>query len=226
MVLKPRNVIDEDDPRVAQIGHPAPAWLVNYADLMTEMVCFFIILYALSVALSKQVQAAKKQVEEVIKKESIQGEVKITKEGMSITLQEQGSRVFFDSGKADLKPEMADVLGKIAPVLRDLSGKHEIVVEGHTDNIPLRAGSPFESNWELSTGRATNVLRFLVRKEGLKPQHISAVGYGEYRPVAPNDTPEDRSKNRRVVFFVKNAPAQGGKMKEEETPPPPYEKNP
>jgi len=113
-VLKPRSVIDEDDPRVAQIGHPAPPWLINYADLMTELVCFFVILYALSAALSQQVQKAKKELEEVMKKENIQGQVKITKDGMSITLQEQDQKVFFDSGQADLKPEMTGALAKIA----------------------------------------------------------------------------------------------------------------
>ena len=86
------------DPRVTLIGHPAPAWLVNYADLMTELVCFFIVLYALSAALNKDVQQAKKDVEEAMKKDKVATEVKVTKDGMSITLEENGQNVFL---KAD-----------------------------------------------------------------------------------------------------------------------------
>ncbi|MEW6042450.1 MAG: flagellar motor protein MotB, partial [Elusimicrobiota bacterium] len=79
MAIKARNLIDEDDPRVSQIGHPAPPWLVNYADLMTEMVCFFIILYALSAALNKNIQNAAEVVKEMMEKGEIAGEVKIDK---------------------------------------------------------------------------------------------------------------------------------------------------
>jgi chemotaxis protein MotB len=204
MSMKARNMIDESDPRVCQVGHPAPPWMSSYADLMTELVCFFVILYALSAALSKSVQAAKQEIEKVMQEEKVQGEVKVTKEGMSITLQEQGHNVFFESGQAALAPSMVSVLDKVAPTLKALSEKHEIVVEGHTDNVPVR--KDFGSNWELSTARATNVVRHLVNQKGFKPQRISAVGYGEYRPIAPNDTPESRAKNRRVVFFVKNTP--------------------
>ena len=73
MPLKPRDVIDANDPRVAQIGHPAPPWMVNYADLMTELVCLFVIMYGLSGALSRPVQEAKKEVEEVIEKKDMTG---------------------------------------------------------------------------------------------------------------------------------------------------------
>src|SRR5438132_6925565 len=103
MPLK-RDMIDATDPRVAQIGHPAPPWLVNYADLMTELVCFFVILYAMSAALNKDIQKAKKQVEETMKQEQVAGEVKVTKDGMQITLQEKGENVFFASGSSDLSP--------------------------------------------------------------------------------------------------------------------------
>src|ERR1044071_2592973 len=95
---KVKNMISTSDPRVCMIGHPAPAWLVNYADLMTELVCFFIVLYAMSAALSKDVQKAKKEVEEAMKQEQVAGEVKVTKDGMQITIQEKGENVFFASG--------------------------------------------------------------------------------------------------------------------------------
>lgn len=207
MPIKPRGVIDEDDPRVSQIGHPAPPWMISYADLMTELVIFFVIMYALSAALNKEVIAAKKEIEQIVKEEQLQAEVKVTKEGMYITLKEQDQKYFFASGSADLNPEMYGVLDKVVPTLNKLAEKHEILVEGHTDNVPTTR--QFTSNWELSTARATSVVRYLVQQKGLRPDHVSAVGYGEYRPLASNDTPEGRAENRRVVFFVKNTPIKG-----------------
>src|SRR6266853_1853591 len=147
----PKGFIDESDPKVCQIGHPAPPWLVNYADLMTELVCFFIILYALSAALSKDVQVAKKQVEAAMKQDRVAGEVKVTKDGMQITLHENGQNVFFESGSAELSGKMEEILGKIGPTLRKLAKDgHDIIVEGHTDNVPIK-NARFASNWELST---------------------------------------------------------------------------
>src|SRR3954464_10357844 len=134
-----REMIDVSDPRVTLIGHPAPAWLVNYADLMTELGCFFIVLYALSASLNKNVQQAKKDVEEAMKQEQVQGQVKVDKDGMKITLEEQGDNVFFESGSSELSPRMKEILSKIAPPLKKLAlDKHEIIVEGHTDDLPIR----------------------------------------------------------------------------------------
>jgi len=196
-----KNMIPEDDPRVSQIGHPAPPWLVNYADLMTELVCFFIILYALSAALNKNVQNAAQQVKEMMESGQISGQVEINKEGMRISLEEKGRLPFFESGKAELTGNMINVLEKILPVLKKLSTANEIIVEGHTDNVPIHT-KDFDSNWELSTARATQVVKYFVGK-GISPRKIAAIGYGEYRPVVPNDSPENRRKNRRVVFFIK-----------------------
>jgi len=208
MPLKERDVIPMSDPRVAQIGHPAPPWMVNYADLMTEMVCFFIILYALSAALNKDVVTAKTQVQEKMKAEKIWGDVQVSKDGMAITLEENAQNSFFDSGSADLSPRLIEILAKLAPTLRTLADdNHDIVVEGHTDNVPIR-GARFSSNWELSTARATSVVTHLIDQLGFPPQHMAAMGYGEFRPIVPNDTDEHRAMNRRVVFFVKNRPAQ------------------
>jgi chemotaxis protein MotB len=209
MAVKLKKMIPEDDPRVSQIGHPAPPWMVNYADLMTEMVCFFIIMYALSAALNKNVQNAAQQLKEMMGKGEMAGQVEINKEGLRITLEEKGNLPFFESGKADLTNEIIENLEKIYPILKKLSSDYEIIVEGHTDNVPIFTRQ-FQSNWELSTARATAVVRYLVSK-GIDPRRISAIGYGEYRPVAPNDTPENRQRNRRVVFFVKTS---SGKVKE------------
>src|ERR1041385_6098477 len=152
---KVKNMISMSDPRVCLIGHPAPAWLGDHADLMTELVCFFIVLYALSASLNKDVQKAKKDVEEKMKQEKVATEVKVTKDGMSITLEENGESVFFESGKAELSPRMDEILSKITPTLRKLAKDgHDIVVEGHTDDVPIH-NQYFSSNWELSTSRAT-----------------------------------------------------------------------
>lgn len=203
-IRAPKGFIEENDPKVAQIGHPAPAWLVNYADLMTELVCFFVILYALSASLNKNVQAAAAQVKEMMDKGQMKGEVKIDKEGLKITVEEQGGASFFATGAAEPTAEIDEKLALLVPNLRKLGADHEILVEGHTDDQPIH-NMYFDSNWELSTARATSVTRLLVEKYGIPAGHIGAVGYGDTRPIVPNDTPENRAKNRRVVFFVKSA---------------------
>lgn len=201
----PKGFIDETDPKVAQIGHPAPAWLVNYADLMTEIACFFIILYALSTSLNKQVQQSVVDVQKMIDKHQISGSVNVDREGLKITLEEEGHVAFFKSGQADTTSAMDAMIGKLAPTLRKLSKDHDVVVEGHTDNKRI-SNQYFDSNWELSTARATSVVRLLKNKYGLPPARLGALGYGQYRPVASNTTPAGRAQNRRIVFWVKNLP--------------------
>lgn len=203
-IRAPKGFIDETDPKVAQIGHPAPAWLVNYADLMTELVCFFVILYALSAALNKNVQNAAAQVKDMMDKGQMKGDVKIDKDGLKISLEESGGMSFFGSGAAEPTPEMDKELALLVPNLRKLGADHEILVEGHTDDQPIH-NMYFDSNWELSTARATSVARLLLEKYGIPSGHIGAVGYGDTRPIVANDTPEHRAKNRRVVFFIKGS---------------------
>jgi chemotaxis protein MotB len=145
----------------------------------------------------------------MMEKGEMAGQVEINKEGLRITLEEQGNLPFFESGKADLTEQITNNIDKIYPILKKLSNDYEIIVEGHTDNVPIYT-KQFQSNWELSTARATSVVRYLISK-GIDPRKISAIGYGEYRPIAPNDTPENRQKNRRVVFFVKTF---SGKVKD------------
>jgi len=200
----PKGYIEISDPRVSKVGHPAPAWIVCYADLMTELVCFFVILYALSGALNKDMQSAHKEVKEMMEKGEIKGEVKIDKEGLKISIEEQGAAGFFASGAAEPTEEMDVTLAKLVPNLRKLTEDHELLVEGHTDNQPIH-NAYFDSNWELSTARSTSVTRLLIEKYGIPNSHIGAVGYGDTRPVAPNDTPDNRAKNRHVVFFIKSA---------------------
>ncbi len=204
MPLKPpKGFIDESDPKVAQIGHPAPPWLVNYADLMTEIACFFIILYALSTSLNKQVQQAVENVQKMVNSKQISGGVEVDREGLKITINEEGHVSFFKSGEADTTPAMDAMIAKLVPTLKKLAVDHDIIVEGHTDNRKI-SNQYFDSNWELSTARATAVVRLLKNKYGLPPNHLGALGYGQYRPIASNQTPQGRAENRRVVFWVKN----------------------
>jgi chemotaxis protein MotB len=195
-------MIDMSDPKVSQIGHPAPPWMVNYADLMTELVCFFVILYALSAALSKGMQDAKEKIEEMMKeqKDQAQVQVEMKKDGMQVTLEEKEGAAYFEVGKADITDQGKKMLDLMAPILEPMP--NDIVIEGHTDGVPIH-NSQFDTNWELSTARATNVVKYMVRTRGLSPKKLAAVGYGEYKPIGPNDTPEQRAKNRRVVFFIK-----------------------
>ncbi|MCG2726347.1 MAG: flagellar motor protein MotB [Elusimicrobia bacterium] len=203
MARRMRNMISEDDPRVCQIGHPAPPWLINYADLMTELVCFFVILYALSAALNKDVQTAAKEVKEMIEAGEVAGAVEMSKEGLKISLEEQGKLSFFESGKSELTEEMKKTLDKMSDVLKKISEKNEIVVEGHTDDIPIKT-KEFDSNWDLSTARATEVVKYFINKD-FPPAKMAAIGYGQHRPLVPNISPENRRKNRRVVFFIKTS---------------------
>jgi chemotaxis protein MotB len=123
----------------------------------------------------------------------------VTKRGLVISLKEAG---FFDSGSAAVKPASHDLLAKIAEAL--LPFGNQISFEGHTDNIPMRSAT-FQSNWELSTARATNLARHVMDRHGLSPEKIAVTGYGEYRPVADNGTEEGRKQNRRVDIVLQGA---------------------
>jgi chemotaxis protein MotB len=121
--------------------------------------------------------------------------------GLVISLGEQG---VFDSGSDQIKSEGKTIIDTIATHLVSLG--NYIRIEGHTDNVPIST-SRFPSNWELSTARATAVISYLIVKFGMRPDFISAAGYAEYRPAAPNDTAESRARNRRVDIIILNPAA-------------------
>lgn len=109
--------------------------------------------------------------------------------------------LLFDSGKAKIRPEAYSLLDKVARVLKENVPEYNVGIEGHTDNEPIRY-SGWRSNWELSSARALSVLHHLVNEKKILPTRLSASGYGEYRPVASNDTKEDRQLNRRVEIVI------------------------
>lgn len=111
--------------------------------------------------------------------------------------------VMFSSGSVNLSSKGTGLLDQVASVIEQYPDR-EIRVEGHTDNvgIALEFQNAFRSNWELSTARATSVVHYLRKKHNVSPDRMAAVGYGEYRPITDNTTPEGRSKNRRVVIEI------------------------
>ena len=125
--------------------------------------------------------------------------------GIQVTRNDEGTRlafedqVLFDFGKDAINPEGFPFLDKIARALADVP--YPLRVEGHTDNVPIRT-KRFPSNWELSIARAVNVAKYFAQVSKLDPRRLSAVGYGESRPVAQNDTPSNRAKNRRVEILL------------------------
>ena len=143
--------------------------------------------------------------------QSLEDEMRNALESKDVTISQlQGKltvnildRVMFDSGEAELKPAGASVLRKVAAVLAQ-HPNIKVHVIGHTDNVPIRASarSRFPSNWELSTTRATAAVRFLTEMAGVDPRRLGAVGYGEFRPVADNTTPEGRARNRRIAIVI------------------------
>jgi chemotaxis protein MotB len=143
--------------------------------------------------------------------QSLEDEMRNALESKDVTISQlQGKltvnildRVMFDSGEAELKPAGAAVLRKVAAVLAQ-HPNIKVHVIGHTDNVPIKAAARnrFPSNWELSTTRATAAVRFLTELAGVDPRRLGAVGYGEFRPVADNATPEGRARNRRIAIVI------------------------
>lgn len=126
-----------------------------------------------------------------------QFQTKLTEEGLLITIRDS---ILFESGKATIKPQYATLSKDIANLLV-FEKPRQIVITGHTDNIPINSAE-FPSNWELSMMRAINFLKTVVNHEQLDPQLFSVKGYGENKPVASNETVEGRSKNRRVEVLI------------------------
>ncbi len=123
--------------------------------------------------------------------------VSVSKKGLVMRLPDTS---FFDLGAAWLSPESMALLSKLGAVIR--KADCPVQIEGHTDNIPINTGR-FPSNWELSTTRAVNVLRYFTEKEKISPKRLSAAGFGEFQPVFQNDTDDGRAKNRRVeIIFI------------------------
>jgi len=187
----------------------ARTWQMSFNDLLTVLLTFFILLVSASDISVNKVQDVSSSVAEVFG--SVKSEDRRTlliraighadgidarpvEGGVSIVLPES---LVYPSGSAEILHK--DALGGVGQKLKTASGT--ILVEGHTDSVPVANGS-FPSNWELSALRAVNVVKFLVDECGIDPRNMSAAGYADSRPVASNDSSEGRALNRRVNLIV------------------------
>ena len=161
-----------------------------------------------------ELERAKAELEERLKKEIGDKQIKVQMEdrGLVITFV---AEVLFDSGKDKLRADALEKLNKISEILNTTVKDLSIGIEGHTDNVPIKH-SGWRSNWELSTARAVSVLHYLADSQNLLPQRLSATGYGEYHPVASNETSEGRQENRRVeiVILPKTTKAKAASLKQ------------
>ena len=205
-----------------------PVWLTTFGDAMSLMLTFFVMLFAATSLNKSKIEPAlgslrgalgimqktkpaivstplvveptqkiAQQISQFVISKGLTGKVKVklVRGGIRVSL---ASPILFELGKAELKPAIFPLLDKIAIILKKLP--NEIVVEGHTDNLPIHT-ERFPSNWELSAARAINVVKYLEKK-GINKDLLSAVGYGEYHPLFPNDTPDHRLRNRRVEIKI------------------------
>ena len=193
-------------------------WMIIYTDMISNLMLFFLMLYGLTwlnesdraIAAASfreefggekgQVSQAMENVQKGLdKKKNIENEVKSKFQNVEISQRRikiiLPSPVLFDSGSATLRSATEQSLHEIATIVRSMNCK--VIVEGHTDNVPM-IGGQFGSNWELSSARAFSVIQYLTDKEKLPPTLLSALGYGEFRPKASNDTEEHKAVNRRI----------------------------
>jgi len=142
---------------------------------------------------------AANRVRKEIEKDKMEDAIKVnvTETGIAIKIADP---VGFESGNADVKPEMYSVLRTLSGIINE-APTSLIRVEGHTDNVPIHSAR-YPSNWELSAARALNVVKYMAQNGNVDPARLSAIGYGEYRPLAPNTTIENRKSNRRIEIYV------------------------
>ncbi len=139
------------------------------------------------------------QIIDIIKEDvDINTAVKVLKTDRGVVIR-LNDTMLFDAGSAIIKPQAQASLNKIALSLAKF--KNPVLIEGHTDSMPIKS-EKYPSNWELSTARAINIIKYLTQTHKLPPDRLSAVGYGEYMPIAENTSPQGRAKNRRVDIIV------------------------
>lgn len=210
-------------------------WLVSYADFITLLFAFFVVMYSTSSvnegkfrAVSESAQAAFNPSHYSAKKIEVGPKINPTEKytarmehvavikeilmdlekrnKLGIFQDQRGiviritDTALFDSGKAEIREDAIEPIDRLGEIVASM--KENVQVEGHTDNIPINS-IQFPSNWELSSARATSIVRRFVTR-GVEPARLTAIGYGEYRPIATNDTAEGRAKNRRVDIVILN----------------------
>jgi len=185
-----------------QVGKPSPPWLLTYSDLMTQVLIFFVMMFALASAMNElQLIELRKKLEKYVMEQQLGNYItlRINEKGLVVSLRE---KLMFDSGKAEIHEEANYILRDLTKEIVDVP--NNVRIEGHTDNVPIgpELKSKFPTNWELSTARATNVTRYLLETMNFPPERISSAGYGEYQLIVENDNEEHRAMNRRVDIVV------------------------
>ncbi len=155
-----------------------------------------------------QLSETKAEIDQMIQEQGLGAELDtvLTEDGLSIRIKDTA---LFSSGSADILDRSRAIAGPIASILSRVPQR--VVVSGHTDNVPI-SNAQFESNWDLSSRRSLNFMKFLMELVPMKPERFMTVGYAEYRPVAPNDTEENRAKNRRVEILLMRSNPQPASM--------------
>ena len=211
-------------------GNDKDRYLITYADLITLLLGLFIILYTISNIDAVKYKNVAQALGSIFGKESIKNvsmdvssnvtespknklidqlsklienynytpsiQLEENERGITIHILDD---ILFPPGQAVLNENSKIVLNRLASVIKSIP--NDIRIEGHTDNTPINT-SRYPSNWHLSVDRALNTAYYLIQNEGVDPDKVSIVGYAEYRPIAPNDTPETRTKNRRVDLVI------------------------
>lgn len=228
-------------------GGPNPLrWFISYADMITNLMIFFLVLYAMSnvemdklLALSDSLKKAfhrtavestqvgaallsdpRRSTKTTAVSEAIEEAVRALglEAGVSVSADERGTIIslvdsyFFDPGSTVLNSKIKPTLKEVAEFIIETNAN--VQVEGHTDDVP-DTSPPIISNWALSSLRATEVVEFFVAN-GVSSKHLSAVGYGDTRPLVPNITLENRSRNRRIDIVLTNAVISMKKSKSKE----------
>lgn len=230
----------EKKPDEAKAG--APEWMATYGDMVTLLLCFFVLLFAMSTVDSQKYRAVvqslngslgvldsgttvtldplvnnfpsdtptetpteyeefsdmQEELQAILDESELRGQVKleINERGLLIRFLDS---VLFDSGKADLTKDATEIIDKVSNILKETNKK--IIVEGHTDNLPISTYR-FPSNWELSTTRAVNVVKYMINNNGIDPVRLSAAGYADQHPISDNNTVDGRRDNRRVDMVI------------------------
>jgi chemotaxis protein MotB len=219
-------------------------WLATYGDLVTLLLCFFILLFSMSTVDNKKIRQAISslnsmgimgqsgsvnenigntisnldiynaidvqeemddiytKVKEVVDSKGLANDVQIEKVGAGVLLRFK-DEILFDVGQADLKINAKNTLQRLGEILK--AHDKNIRVEGHTDNVPINTAR-FRSNWELSTSRAISVVKYfteeLTAEQRIDPKKFEVSGYGEYHPIATNDSEQNKQKNRRIEITI------------------------
>ena len=200
------------------------SWLVTYSDAITLLLAFFVMILSVSDLNQGKVEALKEGLsemmtgetqptpftdirdglEQLIEEKGLQDQVSVTLDTKGVKI-EFANVALYQSGSADIKAEAISTLKEVTHVIRETSHKtHMVEVEGHTDDVPIHT-EKFPSNWELSSVRATNVVRYLLA-QGIEKERLKAAGYADSRPKENSQNlavSQRRESNRRVVVFVK-----------------------